>query len=81
MVFYQGYDAQSIPEAIYVQHLEQLTEAFGGLEARLADGRAFLTGDSLTMADIIWAMKTLRLLECDYPFDQCFPAYAAWFRR
>ena len=33
------------------------------------------------MADVIWAMKTLRLTECDYPFDELFPAYAAWFKR
>ena len=33
------------------------------------------------MADILWAMKTLRLLECDYPFKQLFPAYAEWYSK
>ncbi len=79
--FYEGYDAKSIPDAVYEEHLDKLNAAFGSLDKRLQDGRHFLTGDDLTMADIIWAMKTLRLTECGYPFDQCFPAYAAWFKR
>jgi len=79
--FYEGYDRSSIPDAVYVEHLEKLNEAFRDHEERLQDGRLFLTGDDLTMADIIWAMKTLRLTECDYPFGQCFPAYSAWFQR
>ncbi|MFT7689191.1 MAG: glutathione S-transferase, partial [Candidatus Azotimanducaceae bacterium] len=79
--FYDGYDSQSIPDAVYHEHLVKLNNAFRTLENRLQDGRKFLTGNSLTMADIIWAMKTLRLSECDYPFEQCFPAYFAWFNR
>ena len=79
--FYQGYDDKSIPDEVYIEHLEKLNAAFAELDARLGDGRQFLTGDDLTMADIIWAMKTLRLTECGYPFAQCFPAYANWFER
>lgn len=79
--FYEGYDDRSIPETVYAEHLERLNEAFRSHELRLQDGRPFLTGDSLTMADVIWAMKTLRLIECDYPFQPLFPAYAAWFKR
>ena len=79
--FYEGYDNQSIPDAVYVEHLEKLNTAFKAHEKRLQDGRKFLTGDELTMADIIWAMKTLRLIECDYPFKTIFPAYYAWFER
>ncbi len=79
--FYEGYDSQSIPEAVYEEHLEKLNTAFQDHEQRLSDGRKFLTGDDLTMADVIWAMKTLRLIECDYPFEQCFPRYFAWFQR
>ena len=79
--FYEGYDANTIAESVYLEHLDQLNEAFQTLEARLSDGRAYLTGDDLTMADIIWAMKTLRLSECDYPFDECFPNCAAWYER
>ena len=33
------------------------------------------------MADVIWAMKTLRLTECGYPFATCFPKYFEWFQR
>ncbi len=79
--FYEGYDDQSIPESVYVEHLARLNAAFTDIETRLGDGRAFLTGDDLTMADVIWAMKALRLHECDYPFAQCFPAVFAWFQR
>ncbi len=79
--FYTGYDNGSIPDAVYEAHLDKLNDAFDLLEKRLQDGRQFLTGDTLTMADIIFTMKTLRLIECDYPFDQCFPAYSAWFDR
>ena len=79
--FYEGYDQQTIPDHVYESHLEKLNAAIGDLEQQLQDGRAFLTGNSLTMADVIWAMKTLRLSECGYPFQSCFPAYAEWFKR
>ena len=79
--FYDGYDHQTIPDSVYHDHLAKLNQAFAAHEQQLQDGRQFLTGDAITMADIIWAMKTLRLLECDYPFDDCFPACAVWFRR
>ena len=79
--FYEGYDRKTIPEAIYVEHLEMLNAAFRAHEARLQDGRPFLTGATLTMADVLWAMKTLRLIECGYPFAACFPAYHEWFQR
>ena len=79
--FYKGYSAKAIADTVYEEHLEKLNDAFCSHEKRLQDGRKFLTGNELTMADIIWAMKTLRLLECDYPFEQCFPAYSAWFQR
>jgi len=79
--FYKGYSAKAIGDTVYEEHLEKLNDAFCSHEKRLQDGRKFLTGNELTMADIIWAMKTLRLLECDYPFEQCFPAYSAWFQR
>lgn len=79
--FYEGYDNQSIPDEVYINHLEKLNTAFRDLDTRLQDGRLFLTGNQLTMADIIWAMKTLRLLECNYPFEKLFPAYFAWYQR
>ena len=79
--FYEGYDSQAIPDAVYEEHLKKLTEAFAMHEARLEGGQSFIAGGELTMADVIWAMKTLRLIECNYPFDELFPAYAAWFKR
>ena len=79
--FYCGYSSQTIPDEIYLAHLKKLNDAFISHEKRLQDGRAFLTGNDLTMADVIWAMKTQRLIECDYPFEQLFPGYYAWFKR
>ncbi|MEH6544173.1 MAG: glutathione S-transferase family protein [Porticoccaceae bacterium] len=79
--FYEGYDNNTIPNEVYVGHLEKLNESFRSHEKLLQDGRSFLTGEGLTMADVIWAMKTLRLIECGYPFAQCFPAYYEWFKR
>ncbi|MFK8047050.1 MAG: glutathione S-transferase family protein [Halioglobus sp.] len=79
--FYGGFDSKTIPDEVYIGHLEGLNKAFQEHEQRLGDGRPFLTGETLTMADVIWAMKTLRLIECGYPFAQCFPNYSAWFER
>jgi glutathione S-transferase len=79
--FYEGYDKNEIPQSVYVEHLNKLGDAFKALDRRLDDGREFLTGDTLTMADVIWAMKVLRLDECGYPFSKCFPNVHAWFRR
>jgi glutathione S-transferase len=85
VAFYEGYDGKAsrggFPEEVYVEHLEKLNAAFRDLDERLEDGRAFLTGTDLTMADVLWAMKTMRLIECGYPFEACFPAYFAWFER
>jgi len=79
--FYQGYDSGGIPDAVFLDHLRRLFEAFGDLDMRLADGRAFLTGADVTMADVIWAMKVNRLDECGYPFARVHPAVWEWFRR
>ena len=79
--FYQGYDKQTIPDEVYLSHLDKLNEAIRDLDQQLQDGREFLTGNHLTMADVIWSMKSLRLLECGYPFQQCFPAFYEWFLR
>lgn len=82
--FYEGYDrgssAGGFPHEVYVEHLEKLNAAFRELDQRFDDGRAFLTGEELTMADVLWAMKALRLTECGYPFA-LFPAVLAWFER
>ena len=79
--FYEDYNHKTITDDVYTEHLIKLNESFKQHEQRLQDGRAFLTGESLSMADVIWAMKTLRLIECGYPFVQCFPAYFEWYQR
>ncbi len=79
--FYEGYDDGSIPAEIYLDHLKRLTDAFADLETQLSDRRKFLTGANLSMADVIWAMKTMRLMECGYPFKHQFPNVYAWFER
>ncbi|MEM7413546.1 MAG: glutathione S-transferase family protein [Myxococcota bacterium] len=83
--FYEGYDRQSakggFPEAVYAEHLENLNNAFRDLDTQLGDGRPFLAGADLTMADVLWAMKAMRLTECGYPFEACFPEVFAWFER
>jgi glutathione S-transferase len=80
--FYSRYDKGSIDESTYLGHLAALEQGFARLEARLTgDGRTFLTGDSLTMADMLWALKALRLTECGYPFARRFPHVETWFAR
>ena len=79
--FYEGYSNDTIEESVYVGHLRQLNEAFSMLEQRFDDGRPFITGQSLTMADVIWAMKALRLEECGYPFEAYYPGVYNWYQR
>ncbi|MEM7541275.1 MAG: glutathione S-transferase family protein [Pseudomonadota bacterium] len=79
--FYEGYSNDAIDESVYVEHLRKLNDAFAMLESRFADGRPFITGPTLTMADVIWAMKVLRLTECGYPFGRYYPGVNAWFVR
>jgi glutathione S-transferase len=81
VAFYDDYDRNAIPDSIYLSHLRTLERSFESLEARLADGRAYLTGDSLTAADVLWAMKVMRLHECGYPFAERVPALFEWYRR
>jgi glutathione S-transferase len=80
--FYARYNRDDIDAATYRQHLEALESGWGEQDARLvADGRPFLTGPTFTKADIIWAIKVLRILECGYPFAANYPALYAWFER
>ncbi len=79
--FYENYDRGRIDEAVYRGHLCALSNAFDGLERRLADGRPFLIGPSLTIADVIFAMKVMRLHECGYPFASRHPAVFEWYQR
>ena len=80
--FYQQFNEDRIARETFVEHLNALEDGYAAQDARLAsDGSAFLTGDSFTIADIIWAIKVLRLTECGYPFAANFPALAAWYAR
>ena len=55
--------------------------AFQELEDQLGDGRRYLIGDTLTIADAFWAMKVLRLTETGYPFRSYHPTLLQWFGR
>ncbi|MEQ8660038.1 MAG: glutathione S-transferase family protein [Gammaproteobacteria bacterium] len=82
VAFYSGFNHDSIDAAEYLRHLRALEDGYAAQEARLrSDGRPYLTGDTFTMADILWCMKVMRILECGYPFAARYPALAAWFER
>ena len=70
-----------MPESTYIEHLLKLHAAFNQIEAEQRDGRKFLMGDDITIADAFWAMKVLRLIECGYPFAEHHPRVLAWFDR
>ncbi|QLC21177.1 glutathione S-transferase family protein [Parasphingopyxis sp. CP4] len=79
--FYSAFSTRSIPDAVNQDHLTKLYAAFCELDVELADGRTFLMGDTLTIADPFWAMKVLRLKETGYPFPSYHPALNSWFER
>ncbi|MEZ5559197.1 MAG: glutathione S-transferase family protein [Pseudomonadales bacterium] len=79
--FYERYDSGTWDDGIFRGHLAALEAEFERLDRRLGDGRPFLTGASITMADVIWCMKVLRLDECGYPFRRNYPALWTWYRR
>ena len=79
--FYEGFDSGSFNDDLFLNHLRLLVDAFNSLEKRLASGQAFLIGDDLSMADIIWSMKLNRLLECGYPLKTQHPKVHEWYQR
>jgi glutathione S-transferase len=79
--FYSKFNKGTISDEVNLQHLRDLEAGWGAQERRLADGRPFLTGTSFSKADIIWAIKVLRIFECGYPFKKNFPALFSWFSR
>tara|TARA_R110002096_G_scaffold49157_1_gene130149 strand:- start:13024 stop:13941 length:918 start_codon:yes stop_codon:yes gene_type:complete len=80
--FYAKFNNDDIDEATFRGHLQALESAYEIQQRRLeSDGRPYLTGEQFTMADIIWSIKVLRLIECGYPLQRNFPLLAAWYAR
>lgn len=80
--FYAQFNHDGIDAETFLTHLRALEKAYGEQEQRLlSDGRRYLTGDTFSIADIIWAIKVLRLVECGYPVAGNFPALGQWYRR
>ena len=80
--FYSDFNRNEISHETFTKHLHALETGYAAQEDRLkSDDRQFLTGNAFSTADIIWAIKVLRLTECGYPFAQNFPALAAWYQR
>lgn len=80
--FYANFNQTGIEQETFVDHLHALEAGYAEQDALLrADGREFLVGAHFSTADIIWAIKVLRLTECGYPFARNFPALSAWYER
>lgn len=82
LAFYQRYNRGTIDEGTFLGHLAALEAGWGEQEDRLrGDGRPYLTGAEFSRADILWAVKMQRIVECGYPFAARFPQLHAWYRR
>ncbi len=79
--FYGRYTAGEYAERVFVEHLRAIERGFADVELLLADGRPWLLGAEFSLADIMWALKMLRLWEIRYPLDRHFPALGAWYER
>ena len=79
--FYDAYSNQGIPQSIFDEHLLKLYKAFNDLNHQLSDGRKFLMGDTISIADVFWSMKILRLIETGYLFAELHPVLHEWFLR
>lgn len=80
--FYQNFNADEIDAETIAKHLHALEDGYREQDERLrASAAPFLTGSSFSTADIIWAIKVLRLRECGYPFAKRFPVLEAWYQR
>ena len=79
--FYDAYSNQGIPQSTFDEHLLKLHKAFNDLDYQLSDGRKFLMGDTISIADVFWSMKILRLIETGYLFAELHPVLHEWFLR
>ncbi len=79
--FYDAYSNKGIPQSVFDEHLLKLYKAFTELDTQLSDDRLFLMGDSISIADVFWSMKMLRLIETGYPFQELHPTLYQWYQR
>jgi len=79
--FYDAYSNKGIPQHLFDEHLLKLYQAFNDLNSQLRDGRTFLMGDAISIADVFWSMKILRLIECGYLFAELHPTLYQWYQR
>lgn len=79
--FYDAYSSEGIPQSVFDGHLLKLYKAFNDLDAQLGDGRLFLMGNTISIADVFWSMKILRLIETGYLFAELHPLLYQWFQR
>ena len=77
--FYDAFSRRKIPHDVFEAHLVELFRAFQSLDAQISDGRQYLIGDELTIADVFWSMKVLRLIETGYPFAAHHPRLYQWY--
>jgi glutathione S-transferase len=71
--FQVGFDRARIEHAV-----RRTDAAFAVLDARLADGRAFLSGDTFSLSDIAWMPNVHRFALMGWPFENT-PFLSAWF--
>jgi glutathione S-transferase len=79
--FYDAYSNNGILQSVFDEHLLKLYTAFNELDTQLGDGRLYLMGDSISIADVFWSMKMLRLIETGYPFQKPHPTLYQWYQR
>lgn len=73
--FKTGFDRDRVDCAV-----RRTAAAFGVLEARLADGRPYLSGDTFSLSDIAWMPNAHRFNLMGWPTHQT-PHLAKWFVR
>jgi glutathione S-transferase len=80
--FHSRFSQNKIEDQTFIEHLRALERGYSDQEARLkADNRLYLTGNTFSIADIIWSIKVQRLVECGYPFKKNYPHLSDWYKR
>jgi len=79
--FYRRFSNGEISEEAFAEHVSRLGEGFTEVERLLGDERSWLCGAEFSMADVLWAVKVVRISEAGYPFATAFPRLQAWFDR